>query len=259
MNKMRIGLIALLALSLSCSAFAAATNYVGGGGPWGVDGNWTAGTPTLTLDANFYGQSGTIESGTNALARNIYLALNNNANVTLTMNAGSLTTAQQLNIAQSANTTANFTVKSGLVDVGTNMMVGLRGQGSLDVHAGATVDINTMLQVGHTNNGGTGSATIAGTLIARANNNINVTSLAIQNGGNLDITGSGKLLVFGNKMGSLGNLLNGRLTGNGLSSNIVMETVTFDNATYTQVTAIPEPATIALMAFGLAGVIRRRK
>jgi hypothetical protein len=254
-SKTVLTVLVLAALPLT----ALATNFIGGGGSWGVESNWTAGLPTLGTDANFYGQSGTIEAGTDAVARNVYLSMNNGANVTLTMNGGTLTTANQLNIAQSANTTGTFTLNAGSVNVGSNLMVGLRGIGYLNVTEGNAIDAGRMVQVGHTANGGTGTATIAGTLIVRAAGDLGVTSIAIQNGGVLDIVDSGKMLVFGDKQVPLSNLLDGRLTGNGSSDNIVMNTVVFEGETFTQVTAVPEPAAMTLMAAGIAVLFSRRK
>jgi len=140
---------------------------------------------------------------------------------------------------------AGGTLTSGIVQV---------GNGGLNTHVinnGGTWSGGT-LWVGNFSTGSAQVDLLAGdTWLSTA-----ADALVIDTGENVNLE-NGRLMLAGDQTALVTALLDGRLTGYGSSANIQMDTTTFGG--WTTVTAIPEPATLGMVALFGGGIMWIRK
>lgn len=267
-SRFVVGLVVgFLVLGLGQSAWAVINGWDGplsGNQRWDVDGNWSQGhAPLITedvyLNPNNSSKRILITDGIDAVAKNVFGPnINRNIGLFFDMDGGTLTVDNLISMGHDTNTgLGTWNLSDGTVTVGSLLRVGHRSAAVLNM-SGGMVTLGTKLFVGNNVEGGTGQVNLrGGTIIANATD----TPLPIQNNSNVDISGTGKLLLWGDvRTGIQGNLIaTDKLTGNGLPDDdqLVMELVTYDNQTYTQITAVPEPATLGLLAVG--GLLWRRR
>ncbi|MCE5187171.1 MAG: PEP-CTERM sorting domain-containing protein [Planctomycetaceae bacterium] len=253
-------------------------------GSWFTASNWSTLTVPTALDGvQMYGSSSQssgafIQAGENAFAleiRNGGGTESYNTPSYLTMNGGTLTTANWLMMGtdSSGNRSGVFVMNDGLVTLGT----GTRTNGHLYVGSGYTNMLSTAMVKGELQmNGGvidaggtfgigrrhtTGIVHLDGGTIYANNFTMKDPSEIVgtlSGSAYMDITG-GKMIITGDRSEVISTYIsNGWLTGYGSEDDIRFD---FDvtNAGKTTVWAVPEPATMCLMAAGLLGVIRRKK
>jgi hypothetical protein len=166
----------------------------------------------------------------------------------LTINGGTLNITSHLwsatggiNASNPGGPTSIATIDintGGVINVGGN--IGLGTIDAVNPSAGggiATLNVNDggILNLHHWNGDGNGS---------------------IQPGSLLGINGSGKVTILGDWLASVDlYIANGRLAGNGVVGNVSAELVEGN----TVITAIPEPATMALLGLGALGLLRKKR
>ena len=131
-----------------------------------------------------------------------------------------------------------------------NLAFDVGGQGHGEVNmTGGTLTLLGRLNLSHFA-GSTGHVQLDGGVL-------DVNDIVLWNGtGTMDITG-GTMLVGSSRMGRLNVYVNaGSLTGYGDPGNVVLTDL---GNGITEVTAIPEPASLALAAFGVLALLRRRR
>lgn len=230
--------------------------------------NATGATTGGTLTGRWYNlESGTINAnlagdfaGANKTTTgNVTLTGNNTFSGLFAVNAGK---ALINNSAGSGTGLGNVTVDAGAT---------IGGSGFIDPAAGMTVSINGFLAPGNSigtltvgSSGSTNDATLNGTFLAE----VNVSGLADQLAvfGNLILNGSTSVLsIVDTGQLSVGQTYtiasySGTLTGTFSSDNLpVGWTVNYGAGTSSTITLVPEPGTLALLAFGSLLVMHRRK
>lgn len=137
-------------------------------------------------------------------------------------------------------------ISGGYAVIGQHLVVGNSGIGKITMTSG-----NLFVQFGSVwlpIGGGSGTIDLDGGVMT--------VDTAINFGANgvVNIT-EGTLRMWGDYTGSA-NLTNGNILGYGSADNLV---ATYTPGGYTTITAIPEPATLAILGMGFVGTLLRRK
>lgn len=235
--------------------YLVAANWQGGVIPGAIDQarmNWGNNTVTLAgLAPTILNlQTGVDESGT--------LVINS---------GGSLTSTGWSMIGAAGGggglaTTGTLTINNGgVMNVNSHFWSGVAtSTGVTNINSGGILNVGGILGLGSVDavnpSGGVASVFINDGGIFNLGN-IHGAGTSIQPGSVLDISGSGQLIISGDKVGSIGNYVTaGQITGNGVVGDVV---ATFDSG-FTTVTAIPEPSTTSLLGLlGICTILRRRR
>jgi hypothetical protein len=227
-------------------------------------------------------QAGVDESGTLVVNAGGLLTATGNSNVgnnnfctgMLIINTGgSVTNNGVLKVGAnvgsvSGPTTGIVAINGGTLNIGSHLWAASANTavGTVNINSGGVVNVAGMLGLG------TGNATAASGGIATINVNdggllalaqihagiLTGTGSSIWTGSMLNINGSGVV----SKTGDFVNVFNGYIaagliSGNGVVGNVQAVYDADDLKTY--VTAIPEPATVALLGLGALGLLRKKK
>lgn len=181
---------------------------------------------------------------------------------TLDITGGSLTIGNDWKVQSDVvNQHAEVTISGGSVDVAKNIYVSKNGTGLLDISGGDVYFKYLNLGYGS----GTGTVNIYGLADVVCKDLFPVSSAGALNltggtltvdrdiytsNGSIDIT-EGKLIAYG-EITSLSNV-----TAYG-GAGVLVFNYEADKAEYTTITAIPEPATIALLGLGMILIRRKR-
>jgi len=169
---------------------------------------------------------------------------------------GTLTTSGYWSAAYHAGTSALITMNSGTVYIGDplgangHLYLGRMGSAICNINGG-DFTVDDMLELGKYV-GGYGEINLAGGMLTAS-------TLTFSAGtGLIDITG-GTLILKGDDTGVVATCIaNGWITGYGSEDDVLYDyNVTTPGDT--TVWAVPEPATICLLAIGALGLLRRRK
>jgi hypothetical protein len=184
----------------------------------------------------------------------------------LTINSGSLTVGNGLRVGGSSSSkrSGQLFVNGGIINAPSYLAVGYGPSGTsnvtgwLDMNAG-TINAGTF-DIGRVS-GTNGYADISG-------GTIYANSFRMKPAGGagtvlLDITGSGKIVINGNVVGTIESYISSGLikTGGAGYSDFYDAggSVTYNIGTDKTTLMVPEPATICMLGIGIFGLIRRRK
>lgn len=193
------------------------------------------------------------------------LAGNNNANVddaNLFVRNGGTVNVTNILWSSNNNSTGHITIDAGgVVIVGSHLWLGVSSPSSISI-AGTLTQTGGNLGLG-TNNAATasgGTATLdilSGGLLAL--NNIDGAGNSIQPGSVIDIQGTGRLTLPGDRVGTINNYIaNNQITGDGVNGAV---SAFFDSdLNETIVSTIPEPSSAFLLGLaGALGFCRRKR
>lgn len=230
-------------------------------GDWATGANWTNGDPTSDGGKAVFNVPGAAEAqvSTSIIFNQLVQGDNGSGGIIRILNGGSLSTTSTWS-SVGYNSTAQLIVEDG----GAMIWAGHMWIGASTATAQGTIDISgTLTQTGGilglgtidaaNPSGGTGTINVldGGLLVL---NNISATS--IFTGSSLNVSGSGKIQVAGDKQAVLNGFSTaGLITGNGTGGNVF---INYDGVN-TTVRAVPEPATIGLIGVGLlVSIVVRR-
>ncbi len=167
-------------------------NWTNGAGnrAWNDPANWNAGVPGST-DAASVGSAAVpgplVAAGTNAAADSLVVGDLPGTSHRLDVTGGALATTKWLLLGHGSGTNGTLTVSTGTVATGSDLFVGLRGAGCLELTAGS-IEVAGLLAVAATP-GASGVVSLAGGTLAAG-------ALDISAGGLLDLAG-GTLILAG--------------------------------------------------------------
>lgn len=235
--------------------------------------NWGGNTVTVNSPAPTFGrlqigvdEAGIVEvnSGGVITTTGDVLAGNNNANATgtLIVKTGGVVNVGNILWAANNSSTGVITLNSGgQVNVASHLWWGVTGT--------ATVNISgTLTQTGGILGLGTSNASTAGGGTATVNVldggllnlwNIHGAGTSIFPGSSINLVGTGRIELPGDKSGAFNNhyIPDGYMFGDGIAGNV---DASYDaDLDRTIVTVIPEPATLGLLGFGALGLLLRRR
>jgi hypothetical protein len=224
---------------------------------WTDTGNWTA-YPTSGDDVVIGKDSLTgpiIQDGMNAYGNWVHLTDTTPGGAVLTMTGGALNVADHFLIGENwgAGQKGTLDISNGVVNTVLLMVGGgtdgSNGDGTVDI-SGGVINIGWMLAIAGgyngTNGGGSGTINLTGGVINATGGG----GLVMSSNGSLNIAG-GSLVLLGN----IGNMAGyGNVTAYNGTGTFVYNYNSASNLT--TITAVPEPATLALL--GLGGLLLRK-
>jgi hypothetical protein len=250
-----VSLILVLALVSNASAGWVYWWNTSGDGLWSTGANWGGNVPTSTddvwLQSTIATVGPTIDSSTAAICGKMLGPGSKAGSMTMNINGGSLTTTTAggyWSIGQDTGPgIAN--VNGGTVSVSGTLYVGNQSNGTLNVSGGSNIDATGTLSVGSTDtapgliNLGLGTVSCED-IYGRAGKTL------------IDITEG--TLIIRNKSGGVieGWVTAGWIVGYGGTGTVIVEDT---SEGWDKLTAIPEPATIALLSLGGLALIRRKR
>ena len=264
-------LVVFLLLVLAGNAFAATiyNQWSGGGGTsdWNTLANWNLGyVPFITdgtnvIKAGFKTATGpVITAATVPVPEADVITLGGGSAGVLTISSGTLNLGQYLTMGANVTESGTLYMNGGTINTGqrttnAHLFVGQKGPGSTVYMNGGT--INLVGGVGTTGNvriadqAGSGGTLYlnAGTIYA---NNLLMPFAAA---GSLAING-GTLVLNGNDESAVDALILAGKVTTAIEGYIV--DAVYDG-TNTTVSAVPEPATICLLGFGVLGLLSKKK
>ena len=260
--KMRKVLAVVLTFAIASGAFATTWTDGGSDSLWENVANWDVAVPTS-------GDYALIETGGTALVTGGYNGAASSMDVgldgsgALTIDGGALAVNSGVNIGKNAGATGTITVGAGDGSFGgwrslqswTLTLADGGGNGTL-INNGGTIKVwSEWFNVAAW--GGTANVELNGGYIISE-------GLHMGAGGSMDIAG-GSLAIAGDQLALLGGLIvSGQLTSFGVTYDATNFTQGFvfdvdtTNPGYTTISAIPEPATIAMLGIGAVGILRRK-
>lgn len=239
-----------------------------------IRANWGGGTITLSQvapNAIYRFQLGVDESGTLQVNAGGSLTTtsgskvgNNNACTgTLIINEGGTVTVQNnwLMVAGSSLVTGIVDINGGTLNIGTHLWTttGAGSNATININSGGVINVGGIIGLGSVDFAAGGGATLLnvndGGLLAL--NNIHGDGMSsIKNGSLIDILGTGRITLQGDFVGVINSYAaNSLIAGNGILGNV--QAVFADGIT--TVTAVPEPASLAILGLGVMALIRKRK
>lgn len=271
MRMLVVSMVAVLAIASVGSAKNTTWNNAALDGSYTNSANWDLGAPVAGDTASFTWTSDTAVISTSVYTESLAMGIVGGVPSNLKIvNGGyghfgsTAPTYGSSAVSYSAGSSANLIVEAGgTADFAWQLTVGQWGNGKVTLDGGT-------LKVQHLCfNASGGGANSSGLVDVKNGGTLQVNTQLIIAGWNavgpvMNVAGAGsKILVnaaSGWNVGAAEAWANaGFLTGNGLAgaANIVASTVTIGGVAYTQVTAVPEPVTLALLAAG--GLFLRRK
>ncbi|QRV22602.1 autotransporter domain-containing protein [Marinomonas foliarum] len=170
----------------------AAVDWKGGEGSWAEGSNWdSSSVPTDSDIALVNSGTATVDGGTKAVSRNLYIGSQGNSEGTVTVTGGEaslkltgflnvgisgkgildISNGARVTVTSSQNTsiglnedsegTVNITGTDTALEVNSSMYIGSRGKGTLSISEGAKVTSGDVLYIGKTN-GSLGTVTVSG-------------------------------------------------------------------------------------------------
>ena len=262
---LKVFVVLVFLFGLYGTASAADNHWLGtaGDNEWNTVANWEDGHvpdavlwPTEEAEIGYttVGAGPILGVGDVGSAYRVFLGQNDGPSMygELTMDGGTLTSSGYWSTAYHAGTSALITMNSGTVYIGDpvgangHLYLGRAGSAIINM-SGGSFTCDDDLNIAHA--GGYGEINLSGGVFTAS-------TLKFTGTGLIDISGSGTLVLKGDDSAAVATFIaNGWITGNGEEDNLNVSLVEGD----TVVTAIPEPATISILAFGALGLFRRRK
>ena len=257
----KVYLSSVLVLLLASVSFGSTwTNASGIDSLWSTAGNWDA-IPG-SGDGVYIGSSSaagpTIDSTVTAVGG--WTAIGMGYSRTVTMTGGSLTVSG-LTIGERGYCTGTLDISGGTANVNGWLTLGGATSGSantgiITMSGNSSLTAQSLMignessdSVGIVNLGGSSVLTVTSSLWFRDDK-------AGARLVNFDIASAAKFIVPESQLNSLNYYIGeGWITGNGIVGNVLV-TDLGDNL---QVTVLPEPATLSLLAIGLIGVLKRKR
>ena len=239
----------VLALSLAGNVQAGTSTWNDAGDHlWGTVANWSL-FPTFDDWVKIrYGAPGPTLVSEGAEALKISVGYEDDS--ALTVDGGSLTTVEDLALGWNSGS-GTLNMISGVINVGRDFEVGRAAQGTANIIGGTiTVGDDLMIPEGGTTN--TALVNLDGGVVIVSDD------LTMAGTGAINIK-AGTLILEGDMVSTVqGYIDNGWITAYGSAGDVLVD---FDltNPGKTTVTAIPEPATLALLGLGALVLRRRRK
>jgi hypothetical protein len=241
---------------------------------WNVAGNWNAGVPQ-TLDpvggpkatnfgkAGFKGTYGSPLIGSGTIVSTDQVVVGGPTGGNLNIDGGTLNISEFVNIGNAGTENGTVNINSGSINCGARItsegrfIVGLSGAGTLNVNGG-TLNLTTYLTIGEgtvaTSNGLVNlndGYIYAGDLFMKRVSTVVTANMVVKDG----------ILVLNNATDLTGKV-NGYVSSGWITpaAGYTLHTAFDQEAGTTTVWAtIPEPATISILAFGIFGLIGRKK
>jgi hypothetical protein len=250
----------VLVLAFVSNASATFWTNTTGDGLWKTPGNWDTGvvpTPTDQVYLNS-GVGPTIDSGTAATSNKLWGPGNGGVggDMTMTIDGGSLAVSAGCfwSVGQTAGRHGIAVLEDATVTVGTDLYVGNDGDGTFSMSGNSTVTVGGTLHVSNKLSSTFGHVNLYSGLL----DTVDLTGYHEGNDILIDIY-EGTLIVRKKSGGPLqeGWIDKGYIIGYGGAGTVILE---HDDVTgWDTLTAIPEPATIALLSLGGLALIRRKR